>query len=278
MVKVLEGKVAVITGAARGIGEATARRFVEEGARVVLADVLDELGETLAEGLGSAALYRHADVTQSEQVQALSDTAAEEFGGLHIMFNNAGTMGALQASFLEEDFHSFRKTIEINLLGPMLGANHAARHMAHQGGGCILTTASSSALYGGYGIIPYRATKAGVVSMTKSLAIELGKFGIRVNCISPGPTRTPMTATMEGAPADRVEELVDISMDCMRGRMPLGRLGMPEDVANAAVFLASDLAAQITGVDLAVDGGETLGNLENTGGLIQQRIMEALRK
>ncbi len=275
MMSMLEGKVAVVTGAARGIGEATARRFVEEGARVVLADVLDDTGEAVAEGLGSAALYRHADVTQSGQVQALIDTAVGEFGGLHIMFNNAGTMGALQAGFLEEDFQTFRKTIEVNLLGPMLGASFAARHMAKNGGGCILSTASSSALYGGYGIVPYRATKAGVVSMTRSLAIELGKYGIRVNCISPGPTRTPMTA-MEGAPEDRVEELVDISMEAMRGRMPLGRLGMPEDVANAAVFLASDQAAQITGVDLAVDGGETVGNMENTGEIIQDRILEVL--
>ncbi len=278
MVNVLEGKVAVVTGAARGIGEASARRFVEEGARVVLGDVLDELGEALADSLGSSALYRHADVTQPGQVQALVDTAVEEFGGLHIMFNNAGTMGALQPDFLEEDFLTFRKTIEINLLGPMLGASYAARHMARNGGGCILSTASSSALYGGYGIIPYRATKAGVVSMTKSLAVELGKYGIRVNSISPGPTRTPMTAVMDGAPEDKVEELADISMECMRGRMPLGRLGAPEDIANAAVFLASDLAAQITGVDLAVDGGETLGNMENTAEIIQQRLTEALSK
>ena len=278
MVNVLEGKVAVVTGAARGIGEASARRFVEEGARVVLGDVLDELGEALADSLGSSALYRHADVTQPGQVQALVDTAVEEFGGLHIMFNNAGTMGALQPDFLEEDFLTFRKTIEINLLGPMLGASYAARHMARNGGGCILSTASSSALYGGYGIIPYRATKAGVVSMTKSLAVELGKYGIRVNSISPGPTRTPMTAVMDGAPEDKVEELADISMECMQGRMPLGRLGAPEDIANAAVFLASDLAAQITGVDLAVDGGETLGNMENTAEIIQQRLTEALSK
>lgn len=278
MANVLEGKVAVVTGAARGIGEASARRFVEEGARVVLGDVLDELGEALADSLGSTALYRHADVTQPGQVQALVDTAVEEFGGLHIMFNNAGTMGALQPDFLEEDFLTFRKTIEINLLGPMLGASYAARHMARNGGGCILSTASSSALYGGYGIIPYRATKAGVVSMTKSLAVELGKYGIRVNSISPGPTRTPMTAVMDGAPEDKVEELADISMECMRGRMPLGRLGAPEDIANAAVFLASDQAAQITGVDLAVDGGETLGNTENTAEIIQQRLMEALSK
>ena len=112
--------------------------------------------------------------------------------------------------------------------------------------------------------------------MTRSLAIELGKYGIRVNCISPGPTRTPMTASIGGVPEDKVEELADVSMACMRGRMPLGRLGMPEDVANAAVFLASDLAAQITGVDLAVDGGETLGNMENTADIIQQRFMEVL--
>ncbi len=276
MVNMLEGKVAIITGAARGIGEATARRFVEEGAKVVLADVLDDVGETVAEGLGSAALYRHTDVTQSDQVQALVDTAVAEFGGLHVMFNNAGTMGALEPDFLEEDFQTFRKTIEINLLGPMLGASHAARHMAQNGGGCILSTASSSALYGGYGIIPYRATKAGVVSMTRSLAIDLGRYGIRVNCISPGPTRTPMIVTTDGVPEGKIEELVDISMESMRGRMPLGRLGMPEDIANAAVFLASDQAAQITGVDLAVDGGETVGNMQNTAEIIQRRFMEAM--
>ena len=212
----LKGKVAIITGAARGMGEASARRFVEEGARVVLADVLDELGEAVAESLGSAAIYRHADVTQASQVQSLVETAVGEFDGLHIMFNNAGTLGAAQKDFLEEDFESFQNTLEINLLGPLLGASYAARHMARNGGGCILSTASSSALYGGYGVIPYRTTKAGVVGMTKSLAVELGRFGIRVNCISPGPTRTPMTVAMDGAPEDRVEELVDISMECMR--------------------------------------------------------------
>ncbi|MCY4426383.1 MAG: SDR family oxidoreductase [Halieaceae bacterium] len=276
MAKFLDGKVAVITGAARGMGEATARRFVEEGARVVLADVLDEQGEAVAQSLGSAAQFRHTDVTQPGEVQSLVDAAVETFGGLDIMFSNAGTMGTMQPNFLEEDFHSFQKTVEINLLGPLLGASCAGRYMARSGGGSILTTASSSSLYGGYGIIPYRATKAGVVGMTKSLAVELGKYGIRVNCISPGPTRTPMTAAMEGVPEDRLEELADIAMECMRGRMPLGRLGMPEDIANAAVFLASDLAAQITGVDLAVDGGETLGNMENTAEVIQQRIMEVL--
>lgn len=276
MAELLAGKVAIITGAARGMGEATARRFVEQGARVVMADVLDDLGQAVAEELGSAAIYRHTDVTQAEQVQALVDSAVEEFGGLDIMFSNAGVMGQSQKDFFEEDFSGFQKIVDINMLGPLLGASYAGRYMAEHGGGSIITTASSSALYGGYGIIPYRATKAGVVGMTKSLAIEFGKYGIRVNCISPGPTRTPMTVAMEGLPEDKVDQLADVSMDVMRGRMPLGRLGMPEDIANAALFLASDLSAQITGVDLAVDGGETLGNMENTVEKIQQRYMEIL--
>lgn len=276
MDKLLAGKVAVITGAARGMGEASARRFVEEGARVVMADVLDQQGQAVAESLGDAAVYCHADVTRPEQVQSLIDTAVNRFGGLHIMFSNAGIMGDARKNFLEEDFQSFQKTMEINLLGPLLGASCAGRHMASHGGGCILTTASSSALYGGYGVIPYRTTKAGIVGMTRSLAIELGKYGIRVNCISPGPTRTPMTVVLEGMPEDRIEELTDASMELMRGRMPLGRLGMPEDIANAAVFLASDLAAQITGVNLAVDGGETAGNMENTAERILRRYGEIL--
>ncbi|MEM8564370.1 MAG: SDR family oxidoreductase, partial [Pseudomonadota bacterium] len=264
MVKQLEGKVAVITGAARGMGEASVRRFVEEGAQVVMADVLDEEAEALATELGDAVIYQHTDVSQSEQVEALVATAVSHFGTVDVMFSNAGVMGDPQKDFLAEDFTSFERTIGINLLGPMLGAHFAAKHMAQNGGGCILTTASSSALYGGHSIVPYRASKAGIIGMTKALAIDLGRYGIRVNSISPGPTRTPMTLAMDDLPEEHAEAFIDVAMESMRSRMPLGRLGLPEDIANAAVFLASDQAAQITGVDLPVDGGETAGNCENT--------------
>ena len=273
----LAGKVAIITGAVRGMGAASVRRFVEEGARVVMADVLDDDAQEVLSELGDSVIYQHTDVSQSDQVEALVSRAISHFGGLDIMFSNAGIMGDPQKDFLAEDFGSFERTIGVNLLGPMLGAHFAARHMAKNGGGCILTTASSSALYGGHSIIPYRASKSGVIGMTKSLAIELGRYGIRVNSISPGPTRTPMTLAMDGVPEDKAEAFIDVAMEVMRGRMPLGRLGMPEDIANAAVFLASDQAAQITGVDLPVDGGETAGNCENTLDKMQARFAELMQ-
>jgi len=272
----LEGKVAIITGGSRGIGESSVRRFVEEGARVVIADILDEQGQALAAELGQSADYRSTDVSSAEQVAALVDHAVSRFGGLDILFSNAGTAGHPQDRFLDEDFSTFEKTIAVDLLGPMLGARFAGRYMADRGGGCILSTASTSALYGGFGIIPYRAAKAGVVSMTRSLAIELGAFGIRVNCISPGPTRTPITVAMAAAPEEHLELLQDVSMNAMLSRLPLQRIGLPEDIANAAVFLCSDQAAQITGVDLPVDGGETAGNVENTLEKMHAGFMAAL--
>jgi len=271
----LEGKIAIITGGARGMGAASVRRFVEQGARVVIADILDEAGKNLSDEMGKAAHFRHTDVSSASEVEALVAETVEHFGGLDILFSNAGVMGEAQGNFLEEDFSTFERTIAVDLLGPMLGARYAGAYMAQHGGGCILSTASSSGLYGGYGIVPYRAAKAAVIGMTKSLAIELGPHGIRVNCISPGPTRTPITAMGDAAP-EHLEILQDVSMETMRGRMPLGRIGLPEDIANAALFLASDQAAQITGINLAVDGGETAGNVENTLARIQANFAAAL--
>ncbi len=273
----LDNKVAIITGGAQGIGAACVRRFVDAGARVMIADILDEPGQALVEELGPSSCYRHTDVSSAQEVEGLVAETVDHFGRLDIFFSNAGVMGEPQGNFLEEDFSTFERTIAVDLLGPMLGARYAGAHMAAHGGGCILTTASTSALYGGYGIVPYRAAKAGVIGMTRSLAIELGPHGIRVNSISPGPTRTPLTAAMSDIPTDQLEMLQDISMEAMRGRMPLGRIGLPEDIAKAAVFLASDHAAQITGVDLPVDGGETAGNVENTLAIIQAQIAAALQ-
>ncbi len=260
----LNGKVAIITGGSRGLGAASVRLFVREGAKVVIADILDEPGERLAAELAPDAVYRHTDVSRSNEVAALVDFTVSTFGGLDILFSNAGVVGQPQSEFLEEDFSDFHRTIDVDLLGPLHGARHAGAYMARHGGGCILTTASSAALYGGFSIIPYRAAKAGVVGMTKSLAIDLGRYGIRVNCISPGPTRTEMTVVMDDAPPDKLEELQDVAMETMLDRMPLRRMGTAEDIAEAALFLASDRAAQITGINLPVDGGETAGNLDHT--------------
>lgn len=273
----LDGKVAIITGGAQGIGAACVRRFISQGASVVIADILDSAGEGLATNLGKATHYRHTDVSNAGEVEALVADTVQHFGGLDIFFSNAGVMGEPQGNFLEEDFSTFERTIAVDLLGPMLGARYAGAYMAKHAGGCILTTASTSALYGGHGIVPYRAAKAGVIGMTRSLAIELGPYGIRVNCISPGPTRTPITAALDDVPEEHLELLQDISMEAMRGRMPLGRIGLPEDIANAALFLASDQAAQITGIDLPVDGGETAGNVENTLAKMQAGFAAALQ-
>ena len=260
----LEGKVAIITGGARGMGASSVRLFVQEGAKVVIADVLEDIGRDLAGELGENAIFQRCDVSKADEVENLVNVAVDRFGGLDILFNNAGVMGDPQSDFLEEDFGHFPQTMSVDLLGPLLGAKYAGRYMAKNGGGCILTTASTSGLYGGFSIIPYRAAKAGVIGMTKSLAIELGQYGIRVNSISPGPTRTEMTVAMDGVPQEKLDRLQDVAMETMMGRMPLKRMGTPEDIAQAALFLASDRAAQITGVDLPVDGGETAGNVENT--------------
>ncbi|MEM8497139.1 MAG: glucose 1-dehydrogenase [Pseudomonadota bacterium] len=273
----LDGKVAIITGGAQGIGAACVQKFVEQGARVVIADILDQAAKELTQNLGSAAYYRRTDVSKAGEMEALVDETVAHFGQLDILFSNAGVMGEPQGNFLDEDFSTFERTIAVDLLGPMLGARFAGAYMANNGGGCILTTASTSALYGGYGIVPYRAAKAGVIGMTRSLAIELGPHGIRVNTISPGPTKTAMSAAMDNVPEEQLAALMDVSMECMRGRMPLGRIGLPEDIANAAVFLASDLAAQITGIDLRIDGGETAGNVENTLAKMQAGFATALQ-
>lgn len=276
MANELQDKVAIITGGARSIGAATVRLFVEEGARVVIADIRDDMGEALADELGESAVYKHTDVSKAEDIEALIAFTVKHFGGLDTLFSNAGIMGDTQSHFLDENFESFHKTINVDLLGPMLGAKYAGRYMKEHGGGSIITTSSSTALFGGYGIVPYRAAKAGIHGMTKGLAIELGSYNIRVNSISPGPTRSDIFADMiDNFPPDKLEALKNIGVRAMMDRMPIKRMGEPKDIANAAMFLASDRAVQITGIDLLVDGGETVGNLDNTSERME-REMKAL--
>lgn len=240
----LAGKVAVVTGGASGIGRATVERFVAEGARVVIADIDRDAGGALAESLGDAAAFRQTDVTDADQVQALVDAAVEHFGGLDVMANNAGVASAM-TRFLHDDLSDFRRVVDINLLGVLLGSQRAARHMKANGGGVILNTASTAGIDAGAGLITYRATKAAVIHASRSIALDVAQYGIRVNCIVPGQIRTAMTS---------------YDMDRVRGlTQPLPREGQATDVAEAAVFLASDRAAQITGIVLPVDGGTTAG-------------------
>src|SRR5579883_1273197 len=178
----LAGKVAIVTGGAGGIGRATAQLLVAEGARVVVADVDEAGGEQLAAELGAAAAFRPTDVSNLEQVQAAVDLAVEHFGGLHIMFNNAG-VGSPLKGFLKDDLADFERIIGINLFGVIAGTQRAARHMKDNGGGVIINNASIAAVNPGPGMIAYRCSKAAIAHATKCMAIELAPFGIRVNCL-----------------------------------------------------------------------------------------------
>jgi NAD(P)-dependent dehydrogenase (short-subunit alcohol dehydrogenase family) len=241
----LAGRVAIVTGGASGLGRGMVELFVEEGASVVIADVDREGGEALAEQLGSAAVFHATDVGDAEQIQAAVDVAVERFGGLHIMCNNAGIGGSFRR-FLEDDFADFDRVMQVNILGVMVGTQRAARHMVDNGGGVIVNTTSIGGINAGAGVMVYRATKAAVIHFTRSIAIELAQFNIRVNCIAPAHIPTAINAALD-------QSLI------VRAMQPLQRVGSPRDVAEAALYLASDRAAQITGIVLPVDGGTTAG-------------------
>jgi NAD(P)-dependent dehydrogenase (short-subunit alcohol dehydrogenase family) len=241
----LDGKVAIVTGGASGLGRGMVERFVEEGARVVIADVDRDGGERLAKELGTNTVFQTVDVADAEQIQAAVDRAVAQFGGLHVMCNNAGIGGSFKR-FLDDDFADFDRVMAVNILGVMIGCQRAARHMAEHGGGSIVNTTSIGGMNAGAGVMAYRATKAAVIHVTRSLAVELASANIRVNCIAPAHIPTAINASLD-------QSLI------VRAMQPLQRVGSPEEVGNAACFLASDRAAQITGIVLPVDGGTTAG-------------------
>jgi len=250
----LGGKVAVITGGASGIGEATVRRFCEEGARVVIADIQEEPGKALAEELGDATRFAKVDVTEEDEVAAAIGVAVETFGRLDVMFNNAGIVGTL-GSLMETPADRWRRTIDILLNGVFIGIKQAALVMVPQGSGVILNTASTAGVMGGLGPHAYTAAKHGVVGLTKSAASELSSKHVRVNAIAPGNTVTAMTAAvLEDDP-----NALDAATRKMAKASPLGVAGLPSDIANAALFLSSEEARMVTGHTLLVDSGETTG-------------------
>lgn len=264
MSQILSGKVAIITGGANGIGRATVELFVKEGAKVVIADVNADEGEAFASQLGGAALFKRTDVSSKEEIQALVDFAVNKFGGLHIMFNNAGISGATYPRFIDDDLNDFQRVVGVNLFGVMAGCQAAARHMRKHGGGVILNNASIAGLLPGHALMSYRATKAAVIQLTKSIAIDFAEYNIRVNCLAPGHIRTSLNAftspDMTPEEAERVKQALAPIWD---SNQPLKRQGKPVDVAPSALFLCSDAAAQITGAILPVDGGITAGDPVN---------------
>jgi NAD(P)-dependent dehydrogenase (short-subunit alcohol dehydrogenase family) len=262
----LSGKVAIVTGGANGIGRGTVELFVQEGAQVVVADLDETRGKQLCDSLGPSARFQRTDVSDRASLQALVDFAVSEFGGLHIMFNNAGVSDVSHGRFLEEDFNQFDRVMHVNVLGVMLGTQFAARHMTRNGGGSVINTASIAGVKAGYGFPIYRAAKAGIIHFTKGAAIELGAQLVRVNCICPGNIPTQM-GTFAAPPPGMTQasaNAMQAEIAAIRMRhQPLQRQGSPLDIAQAALFLGSDRSAQITGQILSVDGGATTGDTQS---------------
>lgn len=260
----LAKKIAIVTGGASGLGLATAELFVKEGAKVVLADINVEKGAEAAEKLGDNARFHKTNVTIADEVQACVDFAVSEFGGLNVMMNNAGLGGKFHARFLDDDLGDYRAVVDSNLLGVMLGSQRAARYMKDHGGGSIINTTSTAAQLAGFGVMAYRSAKAAVTLFSRSIAIDFAEYDIRVNCIAPGQIRTPMTTYTEPGMAPEVAARVAAATEpVMDSARPLKRKGAPEDVAQAAVFLASDRSRYTTGITIAVDGGVLAGDPVN---------------
>jgi NAD(P)-dependent dehydrogenase (short-subunit alcohol dehydrogenase family) len=251
----LSDKTAVITGAASGIGAASARRFVKEGCRVVLGDIQQDKGNALCQELGSAVVFAKCDVTKEEEVAGLVDLAVKEFGHLDIMFNNAGIVGAVGPidTTLEAEWAA---SIDVLLNGVFYGMKHAARVMKPRGSGNIISMASTAGLMGGLGPHAYAAAKHAVVGLTKNVGAELCRFGIRVNAIAAAGMATEMVAAvLTGNPDD-----IDEAKRLLAEASPLkDRPGLVEDVANAALWLASDESGYTTGHTLTTDSGITVG-------------------
>jgi NAD(P)-dependent dehydrogenase (short-subunit alcohol dehydrogenase family) len=278
MANELNGKVAIITGGSKGIGAATAEVFVEEGAKVVIADVDVANGEALAKRLGTQVRFRPTDVANKNDVQALIDYAVAEFGALHVMFNNAAISGTFHNRFLDDTLEDFDKVMHINLAGVMFGSQSAARHMAKNGGGSIINMSSISALDPSYAVFTYRAAKTGVINFTKSLAVDLGEYGIRVNAIAPGHIPTSLNHFPElGLSMERVVALQKALEPVWMTNQPLKRQGSPRDVANTALFLASERSAQISGQVIAVDGAITAGDPTNLHAMLVEAREKFLR-
>lgn len=239
----LAGKVAIVTGGANGIGSAIVQAFVDEGARVVIADLDEAAGNELATHLGEDGAFKQTDVSNADDVQGVVDFAVEHFGALDVMVNNAGIASSFRR-LMEDDLRDFHRVMAVDLYGVMVGTQRAAARMGE--GGSIVNITSIAGISPGIGFTTYRAAKAAVIHFSRSAAIEVAERGVRVNVIAPANIATAINARFDTAAiVARIQ--------------PLQRLGRPDDVANAAIYLASERAAQVTGIVLPVDGGTTTG-------------------
>jgi NAD(P)-dependent dehydrogenase (short-subunit alcohol dehydrogenase family) len=272
----LDGKVAVITGGASGIGHAAVRLFVEEGCRVVIADLQDDKGAALAEELGGkSASYLHVDVSREPDVSGAIAHAVARFGRLDCVFNNAGA-GGVTGPIAEIPAEGFDQTMGVLLRGVFLGMKHSAPVMKQQGGGSIISTASVAGLQAGFGPHVYSAAKAAVVHLTRSVAMELGESGVRVNCICPGGIATPIFGGAVGLAGPEADRIAEMMKTLLVARQPIQRAGLPEDIARAALWLASDDSAFVNGHALIVDGGLTGGRMWSVVQEQRQQLRRAL--
>ena len=254
----LDNKVAIITGGASGIGEATVRLFVKEGAKVIIGDILDDYGSKLAEELGSNAEFVHTDVSEEKEVRALI-REAKKIGRLDIMMNNAGA-GKSTGFFENTSVKDFDWMIGVMLRGTFLGMKHAIRMMKKQGSGSIINMGSVAGLQAGYGPHPYNAAKAGIIQLTRTVAWEVGEFGIRINCICPGGIATAIFGKGLGMSQEKALELIPkIKKLILENSQPIKRAGIPIDIAKTALWLASDDSNFVTGQAIVVDGGLLTG-------------------
>lgn len=249
----LEGKVALISGAARGMGAEEARLFVAEGARVLLGDVLDEEGEKTAAALGDAVIYQRLDVTDEASWQSAVAKAESVFGKLDVLVNNAGVLGfgPIETTTREE----YERVIRVNQIGPFLGMKSAIPALRRAGGGSIVNISSLAGMVGLAGAVSYVSSKFAVRGMTKVAALELGRDGIRVNSVHPGGVETPMTRPL----GDRTDDA-----PAREYRTPIARIGRPDEIAQMVLFLASDKSSYCTGAEFIVDGGDLAGQVHES--------------
>ena len=271
----LQHKIAFITGACSGIGLATAERFIEEGARVLAADIQDDAGAELERRFKGALKFAHCDVTQPTQIQQAVDRAAAEFGGLDIVFNNAGA-GGQRGGMEEMTLEGWDHTMNLLLRSVMAGTLYALPHLKARGGGSIVNTSSISALASGYAPVAYSTAKAAVLHFSKVTAADLARHRIRVNAVVPGFIATSIFGTGFGFDRDASLKMAATLTERGGNLQPAGRVGRPEDVAEAVLYLASDAAGFVTGTHVVVDGGMTVGTRASWDPSAPKAVQEAL--